>query len=420
MIISYNDVNSSKCNEVLHLFNLKDKDRVLKIPQSEMVDTSQITLITGPSGSGKTTFGKRLAVEYEFRTFIDDFNQELPIIDIIDRNFLDSIYYLNLMGLGEPYVYITKYKDLSTGQKFRFNISLMLSEGENKIYIDEFCSYLDRETSKFISFNLVKIARKEKIKLLLITAHEDLIDYINPDLHFYMSLSGECLKCNERKIDVDITSLFSVKKGSYEDYKNLEIFHYSDLLSEEMNELYGAKYYSLYLKNQLVGSAVIRCPYTIDQDDANFILINQNVFILERIILNPMVRGIGITKYFLNSILTDYSNKRIVCYSILSNYIPFLEKSNFVKISNNEYNKSIYYKKLYANETDSSNILENQRQVYVDIVYWQYKLYSNLINSMEVYNRKDFYNFVEEIFSVEDIEEWYEELKYLDMGTYVY
>ncbi|MGK4136595.1 hypothetical protein AB0Y01_14285 [Enterococcus hirae] len=190
---------------------------------------------------------------------------------------------------GEPYLYITSYNNLSTGQRFRFCLAKALSENYKKIYIDEYCSYLDRNTAKLISYNLKKISKKKEISFMVVTAHDDLDDYLCPDKAIELDLSGRVKEINQIKEQINIFEDFLIFDGTYDDYLEMEQFHYFDNSSEEVNKDFSAKYYILIYREQLVGVIVLKKPYPSNQDDAEFIHLNNNILILDRIILHPLV-----------------------------------------------------------------------------------------------------------------------------------
>ncbi|HFC9357010.1 TPA: hypothetical protein ACF1RY_002974, partial [Enterococcus hirae] len=125
--------------------------------------------------------------------------------------------------------------------------------------------------------------------------------------------------------------------GTYDDYLEMEQFHYFDNSSEEVNKDFSAKYYILIYREQLVGVIVLKKPYPSNQDDAEFIHLNNNILILDRIILHPLVRGLGVTKYFLHEVIFKQQIKNIFVTSALAEFIPFFEKSDFKKIDKNDY-----------------------------------------------------------------------------------
>lgn len=191
MKLIYENYESEKCKKVCNIFEIKGKIRILNIDIPSSVIENQIILITGMSGRGKTTLANELANRNGFIKIDEKFDHEKTIIDIIEDSLKNVVSILNALGLGEPFLYITPYKYLSTGQKFRFCLAYSMSKGVSNIYIDEFCSYLDRDTAKFIAYSFGKLVRKNGIKCILTTAHSDLSNYVNPNLEIKISLDSK-------------------------------------------------------------------------------------------------------------------------------------------------------------------------------------------------------------------------------------
>lgn len=303
MKLIYENYESEKCKKVCNIFEIKGKIRILNIDIPSSVIENQIILITGMSGSGKTTLANELANRNGFIKIDEKFDHEKTIIDIIEDSLKNVVSILNALGLGEPFLYITPYKYLSTGQKFRFCLAYSMSKGVSNIYIDEFCSYLDRDTAKFIAYSFGKLVRKNGMKCILATAHSDLSNYVNPNLEIKISLDSK-----PKLIYLNHSGVFpfeddlSVVCGSYANYKKLEMFHYFDSSSEEDILMYAPKYFSLFLRDNLIGVLVLRAPYTNIQVDDEFIEINKSIYIVHRIIIHPIARGVGITKKFFSKV----------------------------------------------------------------------------------------------------------------------
>ncbi|MDG6828940.1 ABC transporter [Glaesserella parasuis] len=307
-MISFNlDFSSEKCALVCsnfgissrhkNIFNLNDLD-----PNNLGFDINNgITLITGHSGVGKSTIGEVFRERYSFfdikDIIISDVNS--PIIDIIDADFKDSIYFLNIAGLSEPYLYLTSYKNLSSGQKFRFMIALMISKGVKKIYCDEFCSDLDRSTAYFLSYNLRRFSTKLGVSFIFISNDKNIKDYLFPDNYLSFDLySNISINKSVDLIENPFKKHLVVKEASYEDYCLLEKYHYFPSAEESINLSYNAKYYTLEYKEDVVGGLIIRDPYSNEEENDSLLNINNKIKVLYRVILHPLVRGCGILRFF--------------------------------------------------------------------------------------------------------------------------
>lgn len=141
-----------------------------------------VGLITGPSGAGKTTLAKHLwpdatgaAPQWQAGALVDDFPEGLGIKDVVG--------YLTAVGLSSPPAWIRPYATLSTGEAFRAQMARLIAEtqpGEATV-VDEFTSTVDRQVAKVASHAVQKAVRREKRRLVAVTCHYDVIDWLQPD-----------------------------------------------------------------------------------------------------------------------------------------------------------------------------------------------------------------------------------------------
>jgi len=140
-----------------------------------------VGLIVGPSGCGKTTIARELFSENyvksydwsENRSILDDFDKSLGIKDIISA--------LTSVGFSTQPNWVRPYSVLSSGEQFRVTCARAMSEKRGFVVIDEFTSVVDRQVAKVISHVLQKKVRREKTRLIAVTCHYDVIDWLQPD-----------------------------------------------------------------------------------------------------------------------------------------------------------------------------------------------------------------------------------------------
>ncbi len=160
-----------------------------------------ITYICGYSGSGKSSILREISkqlldAEDTDTVFIEKW-QDLPIDNKplvefhTDLDVEKRLGILSKCGLGEAWKFISRYGDLSDGEKFRFVLyntimQLRNSKKTNKVLIlDEFCATLDRTTAKAIANNIEKLSKEFGITFILASAHDDLTDYIHADYNIF-------------------------------------------------------------------------------------------------------------------------------------------------------------------------------------------------------------------------------------------
>lgn len=162
----------------------------------------QIGVIVGPSGSGKTSIARALREMREPGTSLSSpssFHEwyamfdDTPIIEYLSRadSYAKATAALSAVGLGSVPSWLRPYRVLSNGEQFRAGLAELLLEvagGKGKlkvdarVYIDEFTSVLDRQVAKVGAGAFAKAwRRRTKGKIILITPHYDVLDWIEPD-----------------------------------------------------------------------------------------------------------------------------------------------------------------------------------------------------------------------------------------------
>lgn len=149
----------------------------LKIPK----ELPNVTYITGESGCGKTTLLKELGYKEDKPLFIPD----KPIIEWNFKTEIDrqKMMKLSQVGLDEVTIFTKRYSELSDSQKFRARILLQLLSSDKIIFIDDFLSTFDRPTAKAVSFQIMMGVFLSNKKLVVATSHNDLFNYLWPDLY---------------------------------------------------------------------------------------------------------------------------------------------------------------------------------------------------------------------------------------------
>lgn len=141
-----------------------------------------IGLIVGPSGSGKSTVLRHLfpggadhRAGREEAAVVDAFPEGMSIRDIAAL--------LSAVGFASPPAWLRPVGVLSTGQRFRVELALLLAvtpPGEVAV-CDEFTSVVDRTVARVGSAALAKLIRRTGRKFVAATCHEDVVDWLQPD-----------------------------------------------------------------------------------------------------------------------------------------------------------------------------------------------------------------------------------------------
>lgn len=304
-----------------------------------------VLYITGMSGSGKSSLLNVMKKEYNFNEVIFDEQTDKPIVDCIGTDLENALYYLNIVGLGEAFLYVKPYKLLSDGQKYRFKIAKLIESNQEVWCIDEFCSFLDRTTASIVSYNLQKVARKLNKKVIVATAHNDLQKYLQADYVVDFGI-GEDVKLfkNENEIINPFLKDIIVEEGTIQDYKKLGKYHYKNTEAKFIKKIYKMTY-----KDMLIGVAVYSMPkqqligrniyfnkkYINERGIPKMKEVNEDFATGARFIIHPMFRGAGLGRELVKQTSDKLDIKYIEIVSAMAKYNKFLDGSGAKFICNN-------------------------------------------------------------------------------------
>jgi hypothetical protein len=140
-----------------------------------------IGAIIGASGSGKTTvakelFGENLCHGFEWdacKSVLDGFPKDAGIKDVTAL--------LSSVGFSSPPNWLRPFHVLSNGEQFRVTIARALAEHKDLVVLDEFTSVVDRNVARIGSAAVAKTVRSRKQKLIAVSCHADILEWLLPD-----------------------------------------------------------------------------------------------------------------------------------------------------------------------------------------------------------------------------------------------
>lgn len=139
-----------------------------------------VGLVVGPSGAGKSSvarhlFGDAMVTGYDWdprRSIVDSFG---------DRPIRETTAALSSVGFSSPPNWLRPFHVLSNGEQFRATMARALVDPRPLICIDEFTSVVDRTVAQIGSHAIQKSVRARGKKLVAVTCHYDVTEWLQPD-----------------------------------------------------------------------------------------------------------------------------------------------------------------------------------------------------------------------------------------------
>lgn len=163
-----------------------------------------IGLIVDNSGTGKTSIAKKVFGEFsnctwDGRPLIDNFSSDLSMDQVTEA--------LGSVGFNSVPYWLKPFNVLSNGEKARVELARMATERDLVVY-DEFTSFVDRDVAKSMANSVQKLFRKNKKRLVAVTCHHDILEWLSPDWvydtdsrEFYLPKQLEGRGSNSRSIE---------------------------------------------------------------------------------------------------------------------------------------------------------------------------------------------------------------------------
>lgn len=154
---------------------------------SVRVGPGSIVFATGASGAGKTSFCEELADELgavRFSEIEAEMPKDEPLIEAFPGHLSveETQLVMSMFGLAEAHLNLRTFRELSDGQQYRARLAYA-STRYDRIFADEYCATLDRETARTISYSIRKQLLKGRLSNVFIfaTTHRDILPDLQPD-----------------------------------------------------------------------------------------------------------------------------------------------------------------------------------------------------------------------------------------------
>lgn len=276
-----------------------------------------VLYVTGESGSGKSVLLHEM-----FPNYYEEVIPNLPLFlwgGESTENQMTTMKVLTLVGISDATLFINTYDRLSDSQKARARIALELMSDKEVIVVDEFLSTLDRKTAKPVAYCIQKAIRSMGKKLVVATAHDDLIDYLKPDYVITGNAFPSnfiCKKYNHSELHPILPNVELVY-GDKIDYRNLRLgeLHYKGKYTGGTKEYLFAKY-----DGRTIG--VLVSTYNRSTGGRR----------ISRLVVHPSYRGIGIGQCLVKKYISDFDSVDVIAAMGLIN--PVFERAGMTRVEN--------------------------------------------------------------------------------------
>jgi len=318
-----------------------DEEHRFTVLDAELkINPADIVYITGDSGSGKSVLLRAIKRDLgEIAVDVADIQvpQDKPLIETVGKTVEEGLELLAKVGLGDAFLFLRSYDQLSDGQKYRYRLAKLVESDKQWWILDEFAATLDRDTAKIVAFNLQKLARQQGKAVLAATTHMDLFEDLHPSVHVHKRFGKEITIeyfPNVSAAECSLVKEMRVEEGSTENWQALASFHYrSHRISAPR------KIFCLKRGDELCG-VIVYCYPPSASFGRRIVLprmsmreLNEKLSVISRVVVHPKYRTVGLGVKLVRETLALAGTDNVEMSAVMAKYNPFAEKAGMKKIA---------------------------------------------------------------------------------------
>ncbi|MCL7965754.1 MAG: hypothetical protein M8857_01460 [marine benthic group bacterium] len=232
--------------------------------------------------------------------------------------------------------------ELSEGQRQRFDLAYLAQSAGDYLVVDEFLAGLDRLTARAVAWSFSKHLRRLGKGAVLITAHDDLAEHLQPDVWIQTDWTPkpQVIHCGWDDRDPPLFEELEYSRGDTLDWKRLKHLHYA--AGDP------ATYHSVHvLRHPAISTpaavAVFSYPdlhssarnlatddgYRINGSGPRARRLNRDILRLSRIVVAPELRSVGLARLLLGKAIPTLGVAWVEATASMARYTKFLEAAGF-------------------------------------------------------------------------------------------
>lgn len=335
-------------NQAADLFGLGADEPTHTVADNVGLDArpGDLVLFTGPSGSGKSSLLRAAGASLGAVDAAGLDLPDVPLVDALGGPVEERLKVLAACGLSEARILLRTPDELSDGQRYRFRLAFALvgpRNGKPWLIADEFAANLDRTLAQVVAFNLRKLVTRTGVGMLLATTHEDLTADLRPDLHVRCLGDGDVRQARDDAArearPISFAGELRLEEGSRADWPAFAKWHYRShhlaFVKRVVLLKHGDQPVGLCAFTTPAASLALRTHYfglTDPRSGVALQALNEQLWLLARVVLHPTYRGAGIAAAFVRRACETCPVRWVETLTAMGHANPVFDRAGFVRV----------------------------------------------------------------------------------------